>query len=105
MFGGNSELDMKAWEEDDYDSATGTYKTDNRRKAMTDFLTKYRESIDDYDFTDSQFESADDLRTRLDNAIVALQGDDFHRELGALGFGEAFRSNMFRTKNELYKGE
>lgn len=105
MFGGNSELDMKAWEEDDYDSATGTYKTDNRRKAMTDFLTKYKEGLDDYDFTDSQFESVDDLRTRLDNAIVALQGDDFHRELGALGFGEAFRSNMFRTKNELYKGE
>ena len=50
--------------------------------------------------------TADDLKGRLNKAISALNdGSDFSDELGALGFGERFRSNMFRTKNELYKGD
>lgn len=106
QFGGNSELDMKAWETDDYNSETGEYITDNRKRKMAEFLTRYRDNLGDFDYEGSAFKNADDLKGRLNKAISALNdGSDFSDELGALGFGERFRSNMFRTKNELYKGD
>lgn len=106
QFGGNSELDMKAWETDDYNSETGEYITDNRKRKMAEFLTRYRDNLGDFDYEGSAFKNADDLKGRLNKAISALNdGSDFSDELGALGFGERFRTNMFRTKNELYKGD
>ena len=106
QFGGNSELDMKAWETDDYNSETGEYITDNRKRKMAEFLTRYRDNLGDFDYEGSAFKSADDLKGRLNKAINALNdGSDFSDELGALGFGERFRSNMFRTKNGLYESD
>jgi hypothetical protein len=97
---------MKAWETDDYNSETGEYITDNRKRKMAEFLTRYRDNLGDFDYEGSAFKNADDLKGRLNKAISALNdGSDFSDELGALGFGERFRSNMFRTKNELYKGD
>lgn len=106
-FGGNTTLDMKAWEAGDLDEATGTYKLDNRKARMIEFLQNYRDTLeDDFDYSGSAYKDSDDLKGRLDSAILAMQTtDDWNDELGRLGFGEEFRSNMFRTKNELYKPE
>lgn len=106
-FGGNTTLDMKAWEAGDLDEATGTYKLDNRKARMIEFLQNYRDNLgDDFDYSGSAYKDADDLKSRLDSAILAMQTtEDWNDELGRLGFGEEFRSNMFRTKSELYKPE
>jgi hypothetical protein len=97
---------MKAWETDDYNSETGEYITDNRKRKMAEFLTRYRDNLGDFDYEGSAFKNADDLKGRLNKAISALNdGSDFSDELGALGFGERFRSNMFRTKNGLYESD
>lgn len=106
-FGGNTTLDMKAWEAGDLDEATGTYKLDNRKARMIEFLQNYRDNLgDDFDYSGSAYKDADDLKGRLDKAILAMQTtEDWNDELGRLGFGEEFRSNMFRTKSGLYKPE
>ena len=106
-FGGNTTLDMKAWEAGDLDEATGTYKLDNRKARMIEFLQNYRDNLgDDFDYSGSAYKDADDLKSRLDNAILAMQTtDDWNDELGRLGFGEEFRSNMFRTKSGLYQSD
>lgn len=106
-FGGNTTLDMKAWETGDLDEATGTYKLDNRKARMIEFLQNYRDNLgDDFDYSGSAYKDADDLKDRLNKAILAMQTtNDWSDELGRLGFGDEFRSNMFRTKNELYKPE
>lgn len=106
-FGGNTTLDMKAWETGDLDEATGTYKLDNRKARMIEFLQNYRDNLgDDFDYSGSAYKDADDLKGRLDSAILAMQTtEDWNDELGRLGFGEEFRSNMFRTKSGLYQSD
>lgn len=106
-FGGNTTLDMKAWEAGDLDEATGTYKLDNRKARMIEFLQNYRDNLgDDFDYSGSAYKDADDLKGRLDSAILAMQTtEDWNDELGRLGFGEEFRSNMFRTKSGLYQSD
>ena len=74
---------------------------------MIEFLQNYRDNLgDDFDYSGSAYKDADDLKGRLDNAILAMQTtEDWNDELGRLGFGEEFRSNMFRTKSGLYQSD
>lgn len=80
----------------DYDMTTGWNKMDKygetskRATALADILRKYRDNFDPekYDFEDSPFDNADDLKARLDDAIKALQtgsDEDKTRYLYRLG--------------------
>ena len=106
QFGGST-FNLKAWEEGEYDEATDTYRTDNRRRKFADFLTKYRDSLsDDYDYTGSAYADKTDLQGRLNDAIRAMgEGDNYYDELGRLGLGEDFVNNAFRTKGANYKSD
>lgn len=65
---------------DERDKGTGLLNTTNRLATLKDYLINYRDSLKDgqYDFTDSPFESLDDLKSRLNNAIEGLNNGDIN---------------------------
>ena len=65
---------------DERDKATGLLNTTNRLATLKDYLINYRDSLKDgqYNFTDSPFESLDDLKSRLNNAIEGLNNGDIN---------------------------
>lgn len=100
QFGGNTALDLKAWDSEDL-LEDGTYKLDKRKGKMIDFLTRYRDNLGDFDYAGTAYKDKEDLTRRLDAAINAMQTtDNWDNELGALGFNEEFRNTMFRTNKE-----
>lgn len=90
-YGGQAYNDwIKEWNNLDAKDKYGMRATTNRAAALAQQLKSYRDSFkaEDYDFEGSPFSSADDFKSRLTDAIVALESpnpDDDREALNKLG--------------------
>lgn len=90
-YGGQAYNDwIKEWNNLDAKDKYGMRATTNRAAALAQQLRSYKDSFkaEDYDFEGSPFANADDFKSRLDEAIKALESpspDDDREALNKLG--------------------
>jgi len=108
-YGNNPDLYRAEWFELDPRGEKGIRGTEKRRERLIEALTKYRdESLkDNYDYEGTPFTGYDDVKSRITEAINALQSPDTNDDLPALNkLGLDYRSMMYNGANDPYtKGD
>lgn len=104
-YGNNPDLYKAEWFELDPRGEKGIRGTEERRKRLIEALTKYRdESLkDNYDYEGTPFTGYDDIKSRITEAINALQSPNANDDLPALNkLGLDYRSMMYDGANDVY---
>ena len=104
-YGNNPDLYRAEWFELDPRGEKGIRGTEKRRERLIEALTKYRdESLkDNYDYEGTPFTGYDDVKSRITEAINALQSPDTNDDLPALNkLGLDYRSMMYNGANDVY---
>jgi hypothetical protein len=91
-YGGNDKLFASEWENLDERGENGLRGTNNRKIALKEELTKYKENLlnnkGKYSFEGTAFKDEDDVIRRIDEAIAAIDSPDLkddNPKLNALG--------------------
>lgn len=84
-FGGTNWSKQEDWNTLDEADENGIRKTTNRAKLLAKYLRMYSDSLkDEYNWEGSPFSDLNDLKTRINNAILALESEDPNDDKGAL---------------------
>lgn len=106
-YGGNENLFASEWENLDARGDNGLRGTDNRRAALIDELTKYKQNLlnnkGKYNFEGTAFKDENDVIGRIDEAIAAINSPDLtddNPKLNALGL--SYNSFFSNGGNDVY---
>lgn len=106
-YGGNKDLFASEWENLDARGDNGLRGTDNRKAALIDELTKYKQNLlnnkGKYNFEGTAFKDEQDVINRIDEAITAINSPDLsddNPKLNALGL--SYNSFFSNGGNDIY---
>ena len=106
-YGGNEKLFASEWENLDARGDNGLRGTDNRKAALIDELTKYKQNLlnnkGKYNFEGTAFKDENDVIGRIDEAIAAINSPDLsddNPKLNALGL--SYNSFFSNGGNDVY---
>lgn len=106
-YGGNEKLFASEWENLDARGDNGLRGTDNRKAALIDELTKYKQNLlnnkGKYNFEGTAFKDENDVIGRIDEAIAAINSPnltDDNPKLNALGL--SYNSFFSNGGNDVY---
>lgn len=106
-YGGNKDLFASEWENLDARGDNGLRGTDNRKAALIDELTKYKQNLlnnkGKYNFEGTAFKDENDVIGRIDEAIAAINSPDLtddNPKLNALGL--SYNSFFSNGGNDVY---
>lgn len=102
-YGGNPELYKSEWFELDPRNEKGFRGTEGRRKQLIEGLEKYRDSLEDkYNYEGTPFSNFDDVKTRINDAITALNSSDESDDIPALNkLGFNYRAMFSNGANDV----
>lgn len=107
-YGGNEKLFASEWENLDARGDNGLRGTDNRKAALINELTKYKQNLlnnkGKYNFEGTAFKDEQDVINRIDEAITAINSPDLtddNPKLNALGL--SYNSFFSNGGNDVYE--